>query len=547
MTKLKRRGLTLLLALILLLGMPSSAFAAGSGEALADTVTDTAQLLCRTVRTPQVGSVGGEWAVLGLARSGCSVPEEYYQDYYAAVESHVLACGGVLHEKKYTEYSRLILALSSIGKDARNVAGYDLTKPLGDYDKTIWQGINGPIWALIALDSRGYPMPRNLEAQTQATRQMYIDYILECQLPDGGWSLTGGISDPDITGMALQALSKYLHQSAVRQAVEDALECMSQRQTADGGFTSEGVSTSESVVQMIVALCELGISLDDPRFVKGGANLLDNLMGYHQPAGGFRHNSDDFDSDQLATEQAFYGLVAAQRAAQGRNSLYRMDDAGIFSGGTGQASGSGLAGKHPDVQAQPVMAPGKTFSDLSGDPPHPDREAIEALAARGIIAGYSDELFGPDDTITRAQFATMVVRALGLPLADHHTFTDVKDSDWYAPFVGTAYAYGIVKGTSATTFSPNAAITRQEAAVMVTRAAELCGIDTEMDAASIRDTLAQFSDYMTVSPWARPSAAFCYQRGILDDTVLEIQPQAAVRRCEIARMLFQLLESAQLL
>ena len=61
------------------------------------------------------------------------------------------------------------------------------------------------------------------------------------------------------------------------------------------------------------------------------------------------------------------------------------------------------------------------------------------------------------------------------------------------------------------------------------------------------NTLAQFSDYMTVSPWARPSAAFCYQRGILDDTVLEIQPQAAVRRCEIARMLFQLLESAQLL
>ncbi len=53
----------------------------------------------------------------------------------------------------------MIVALSSIGKDARNVGGYDLTKPLGDYDKTIWQGLNGPIWALIALDSRDYPMP----------------------------------------------------------------------------------------------------------------------------------------------------------------------------------------------------------------------------------------------------------------------------------------------------------------------------------------------------------------------------------------------------
>lgn len=97
------------------------------------------------------------------------------------------------------------------------MAGYDLTKALGDYDKTIWQGLNGPIWALIALDSRDYPMPVNPEAKTQATRQMYIDRILECQLPDGGWSLFGGteaagsgdgVSDPDITGMALQAPGK---------------------------------------------------------------------------------------------------------------------------------------------------------------------------------------------------------------------------------------------------------------------------------------------------------------------------------------------------
>ena len=119
------------------------------------------------------------------------MPEEYYQKYYATVESYVKACDGVLHDKKYTEYSRLIVALSSIGKDAGDVAGYDLTKPLGDYGKTIWQGLNGPIWALIA-GFKGLPMPENPEAATQATRQMYIDRILDCQLPDGGWSLFGG-------------------------------------------------------------------------------------------------------------------------------------------------------------------------------------------------------------------------------------------------------------------------------------------------------------------------------------------------------------------
>lgn len=107
--------------------------------------------------------------MLGLARSGSAVPETYYQDYYAAVERYVQACGGQLHDKKYTEYSRVILALSAIGKDARDVAGYDLTLPLGDYEKTIWQGLNGPVWALIALDSRDYPVPENPQAQVQAT------------------------------------------------------------------------------------------------------------------------------------------------------------------------------------------------------------------------------------------------------------------------------------------------------------------------------------------------------------------------------------------
>ena len=294
MKKWKQRGFAFVLALSLTTGMLTGAQAAVSKETLNEAVQDTAEYMYRTVQNPQVGSIGGEWAVLGLARSGYDVPDSYYQDYYATVEAYVTACDGKLHDKKYTEYSRVIVALSSIGKDARNVAGYDLTKPLGDYEKTIWQGLNGPIWALIALDSAGYPMPENPEANVQATRQMYIDRILECQLPDGGWSLFGGteaassgdgISDPDITGMALQALAKYQDQPEVARATKEALTCMSEQQSDDGGFASWGTANSESCVQMIVALCELGIELDDPRFVKNGNTMLDNLMTFY-PAGG---------------------------------------------------------------------------------------------------------------------------------------------------------------------------------------------------------------------------------------------------------------------
>ena len=85
-------------------------------DALEEAINDTAAYIYDTVSNPQVGSIGGEWAVLGLARSGYDVPEEYYQHYYSTVEKYVKACDGVLHEKKYTEYSRLVVALTAIGR-----------------------------------------------------------------------------------------------------------------------------------------------------------------------------------------------------------------------------------------------------------------------------------------------------------------------------------------------------------------------------------------------------------------------------------------------
>ena len=495
-----RRPVSLALAWVLALSLSTGAWAAVSDERLADAGTDTAAYMYRTVKDPQVGSIGGEWAVLGLARSGYEVPEEYYQKYYATVESYVKACDGVLHDKKYTEYSRLIVALSSIGKDARDVAGYDLTKPLGDYGKTIWQGLNGPIWALIALDSKDYPMPENPEAATQATRQMYIDRILDCQLPDGGWSLFGGtaaassgdgVSDPDITGMALQALAKYQDQAAVAKATEEALACMSKQQDA----------------------------------------------------------ADGSGSNQMASEQAFYGLIAAQRARDGRNSLYRMGDSLTVTGElAGAKPGEGLEGKDPAVTYMPIVDREATFPDITGVNAHKNQPAIESLASRGVISGKSGGNFDPDGDMTRAEFAAIVVKALGLTPAAADRFTDVPADAWYAGYVGTASTYGIVTGTGdGSTFRPDGTISRQEAAVMVARAAKLCGMDTALDTGAIRDILAQFTDYVTTSEWAREGLAFCYQEDILDQSALEIRPTAAIKRCEIAQMLFNLLGSANLL
>lgn len=538
--------------LVTVLSICTVSAAAPGTERLDSVIADTAEYIYKTVKNPQVGSIGGEWAVLGLARSGYEVPTEYYQKYYRTVEEYVKACNGVLHDKKYTEYSRLIVALTSIGKDPSNVAGYNLLTPLGDYEKTIWQGLNGPIWALIALDSGGYEMPQNPDADIQATREMYIQRILSCQLSDGGWSLFGGTtaasktkgeSDPDITGMALQALAKYQDRDDVSAATQKAVLCMSEKQSEDGGFASWGTANSESCVQILVALCELGIELDDPRFVKNGNTVLDNLFTYYNENNGFQHTYEGNGSNLMATEQGFYALVAARRARDGKTSLYRMSDAIFVPEGPDTDAEDGLPGKNPEVKKQNILSPGKTFSDISA---HVNQPAIEALVARNIINGKTEDSFDPDGNMTRAEFAAITVRALGLSKKGNIRFTDVSETDWYWDYVNTAYSFGIIKGVSDTSFNPNGTISREEAAVMVERAAKLCGMDTKTEVFEARDILAGFFDYVRASDWALSSLAFCYREGILPEDAMEIKPKDAVVRSEIAQMLYNMLVLAKL-
>jgi len=144
MAQLRKRSISLLLAVILMLSLCVPAMAATEKDITA-AVTKSAEYMLSAVKTPQVGSIGGEWAVIGLARSGYTVPQEYWDNYYATVAEYVESCAGVLDKRSYTEYSRVILALTAIGADPSDVAGYNLLTPLGNFDKTIWQGINGPI------------------------------------------------------------------------------------------------------------------------------------------------------------------------------------------------------------------------------------------------------------------------------------------------------------------------------------------------------------------------------------------------------------------
>jgi len=131
------RFLPILLIIVLLVLSPAAYAAVDSGA--------TAEYVYNQVKEPVCDSVGGEWAIIGLARSGYAVSDSYYQGYCNRLVADLKEKDGVLHTRKYTEYSRTILALTAIGKNPAEVGGYDLFKPLEDLDDTLAQGLNGAI------------------------------------------------------------------------------------------------------------------------------------------------------------------------------------------------------------------------------------------------------------------------------------------------------------------------------------------------------------------------------------------------------------------
>lgn len=302
-------------------------------------IRETALYLQKEVKDPDIASVGGDWTVFGLARSGVSVPDAYYARYYANVEKILKEKSGKLHSVKYTEYDRVILALTAMGKKIDNVAGYDLIKPLADYETLIKQGINGPIFALIALDSKNYEIPVVKEVKTQTTRENLIGFILNRELSSGGWALgeRPDVSDPDVTGMVLQALAPYYSSNPkVKAAVDRGVAWLSKTQTADGGFSSWSSTNSESIAQVIVGLTSIGINPHtDARFIKNGHSPVEALLSFAAPTGGFYHvksggtgngGAKPGEVDLMATDQAFYALVAYERFINGQNRLYDLTD-----------------------------------------------------------------------------------------------------------------------------------------------------------------------------------------------------------------------------
>ena len=326
-----------------------------------------------TLGTPTVNSTGGEWMVIGLARSGRPVPAGYYDNVVEYVKAKADA-NERLHPAKVTDNARVILALTAIGKDVTNVGGHNLLKGLDNMAYVQKQGINGPIFTLIALDSHNYP------TMGDVTREKLIQVILDAQLLGGGWNLSGENADTDMTAMAIQALAPYYKTNeTVKAAVDKALEALSALQQGDGGFGSWGTVNSESCAQVIVALTALGIDpATDSRFVKNGNTVLGALAGFYVDGGGFKHTADG-ERNGMATEQGYYALAAYYRFANAQTSLYDMSDVTIQTGGNTPADPDDPGKTDPsDPGKTDPSDPGKT------DPTNPGTDT-PATGDTGVL------------------------------------------------------------------------------------------------------------------------------------------------------------------
>ncbi|PWM72099.1 MAG: hypothetical protein DBX45_09390 [Oscillospiraceae bacterium] len=300
------------------------------------------------------GSTPGDWYQIGLSRLGV---EDNYAGYLAVIRDRVeerYRDPGKLSAAKATEWHRIALSVLASGGDPRALGTDESGAPIdliadGTYNRGLAtplgrQGINGWIWGLIALDSMRYEVP----ADAYYTRDDIIVEILRSQLTDGGFALSGKTADPDITAMALQALAPYYNSERsytykrratgsertckVREVVDEAVQRLSELQLDTGDYMSWGTENVESTDQVTVALCCLGIDpLTDERFIKNGNTLLDGILRYRMPDGGFVH-SYTFDSDNptslpdksntMASEQTLYTMAALRRQGLGERTLY---------------------------------------------------------------------------------------------------------------------------------------------------------------------------------------------------------------------------------
>ena len=188
------------------------------------------------------------------------------------------------------------------------------------------------------------------------------------------------------------------------------------------------------------------------------------------------------------------------------------------------------------LSEEPVVLP---FVDVAAEDWYGD--AVAAVYARGLMTGTAEDTFAPELAATRGMVVSILHRLAGSPTVSAEVFADVAADDWYGQAVAWAANEGIASGTSAETFSPNAAVTREQLAALLCNFAAQQGVDT-----TARSELSTFEDAASVSAWARESVSWATAEGLLSGiSATTLAPQGEATRAQLAAMLVRFSELLQ--
>ncbi|WP_207637156.1 S-layer homology domain-containing protein [Anaerovorax odorimutans] len=170
-------------------------------------------------------------------------------------------------------------------------------------------------------------------------------------------------------------------------------------------------------------------------------------------------------------------------------------------------------------------------------------DTVSEMASRMIITGREDNTFDGSASITRAEFAVILTRALGLSEDGTADFSDVSNSAWYYGAVGKAAEYGLITGREDGSFDANAKITRQEAMVMIQRAAEVA----DYVGTASRVNVTGLEDISQVSSWAEDAVSFNVSNGLIVGSDNQLRPTDTITRAECATVVLRLLKNTSLI
>lgn len=296
--------------IILIVCIMSACGTENKDNILSDEINSTATYIYDNLMEPDVGSVGGEWAVKAIKDSGIEVEEGFFEDYIERLHNYVIKKKGILDDRRLTEYARVSIALKSLEIDATDFAGYDLIKPMDNYKKLTIQGVNAAAFALVGSNIHGV----KLECEGQL-----IDFIID-SMRSGDYGYAGYDFGPDYQAMALEGLSFYVGDEKVDSYIEDTIKELQELQKDDGSF-----GNCESTSEAICALSQLGIDVTtDERFLKNGKTPLDGLLEYKMNDGGFTHTLEERETNSMASEKALMALNSIELCKRGEK-LYSFD------------------------------------------------------------------------------------------------------------------------------------------------------------------------------------------------------------------------------